>query len=79
MLTIYIGTDEQENDELIQMAIYAANCFPDTVVALSCGSEFLLRTGEAAIPFINSCLQQVRASNISQPIGIREISSSLFT
>lgn len=78
LLTVWLELNETQNAENIRMGIYAATHYPETVVALSCGSEILLREGAAAVPVVRACADTLRAANVMQPIGFREITSSLF-
>ena len=53
----------------IESGIALAQEFPDTIFAVSCGSEIRLRSDRSvAVPAITSCVEQMRAAGVEQPI-----------
>lgn len=54
----------------IDAGIALAKRFPETIVAISCGSEVRLRLfAGVANTVVSDCLRRLRAANVSQPLG----------
>lgn len=65
---IWLGTDGPTNDESITRGIQAAKAYPDTIVRLSCGSEFRSRYGVTLDHIIKDCIDRLREARVPQPI-----------
>jgi len=65
---IWLDTDTVINDASIEQGTETAKAYPDTVVRLSCGSEFRTRNGVALDGIIRDCIARLRAAGVPQPI-----------
>jgi len=65
---IWLGTDVPTNDASIAAGIQAAKAYPDTIVRLSCGSEFRTRYGGGFDYIIRDCIDRLREAGVTQPI-----------
>jgi exo-beta-1,3-glucanase (GH17 family) len=69
VMGLWLDTDLTVNSQSISTGIAKAKQFPDTVIRLSCGVEFRNRRGaEFAEPKIESCISQVKAAGVTQPL-----------
>lgn len=67
---IWLDKDAAANQASIAAGIQRAKAQPQTIERLSCGSEVRTRHGLAVSqPLIEDCLAQVRAADVSQPVG----------
>jgi exo-beta-1,3-glucanase (GH17 family) len=65
---IWLDTDASVNQLSISNGIQAAKNYPNTIIRLSCGSEFRTRHGTGLDAIIRDCLTQVRAAGVTQPL-----------
>lgn len=73
MWIVYLDTNAALNQGNITYGIELARKYPDTVVAVSCGSETLLRNGEAfATQVISECIEQFRGAGLSVALTVSE-------
>jgi hypothetical protein len=57
------------DDAQIDAGIVLAKAYPDTIIAVSCGSEIRLRkTRTVAVPVIVGCINRMRAADVRQPL-----------
>jgi hypothetical protein len=75
---IMLINDNWTNSKAIADGIAAANAYPDVVIAVACGNEFGLTygTGASSSGTINSCLTQVKAGGVKQPLGVVDVYQS---
>jgi exo-beta-1,3-glucanase (GH17 family) len=65
---IWLDTDSAVNEQSISKGIQSALAFPNTIIALSCGSEFRTRNGRSLDTVITGCITQLRSASVTQPI-----------
>ncbi|MCJ7510824.1 MAG: exo-beta-1,3-glucanase [Dehalococcoidia bacterium] len=65
---VWLSTDGPTNDASITAGIQAAQAYPDTIVRLSCGSEFRTRYGVDFDYIIRDCIDRLRSAGVTQPI-----------
>jgi len=65
---VWLGTDGPTNDASIAAGIQAAQAYPDTIIRLSCGSEFRTRYGVGLDYIIRDCIDRLREAGVTQPI-----------
>lgn len=65
---IWLDTDVTVNNESIEHGIQMAKTYSETIVRLSCGSEFRTRNGTGLDYVLNDCLSRVRAAGVVQPL-----------
>ena len=66
---IWLDTDTTVNAASIAKGIEVAKAYPGTITRLSCGSEVRTRHGLGLTGPIADCIAQLRAADVTQPIG----------
>jgi exo-beta-1,3-glucanase (GH17 family) len=65
---IWLDKDPIVNQASIKTGITLAKRHPDTIIRLSCGSEFRTRNGTALDSILRDCITQVRGAGVTQPL-----------
>lgn len=67
---LWIDKDKLVNTDSISHGIALAREYPETIVRLSCGSEVRTRNNFSVDTETERCLNALRESKVSQPIGV---------
>jgi exo-beta-1,3-glucanase (GH17 family) len=65
---IWLDKDPTVNQASIKAGIEAAKEYADTIIRISCGSEFRTRNGTALDSILRDCITQVRGAGVTQPL-----------
>ncbi|HZQ98236.1 MAG TPA: hypothetical protein VFC93_05390 [Chloroflexota bacterium] len=65
---LWLDTDPTVNNQSVQRGIQLAKAYPDTIVRLSCGSEYLTRNQALGDSVLRACVTQLRQGGVTQPI-----------
>lgn len=65
---IWLDKDPTVNQASIKTGIEVAKRHADTIIRISCGSEFRSRHGTALDSILRDCIKQVRGAGVTQPL-----------
>jgi len=74
ILTAWLSNDTAANQAETLRAITLAKQYPETVIALNCGSEVRYRLGaQLATEVVGTCIRNVRAAAVRQPVSTSDV------